>query len=598
MSPQVSTSVAHGERQLGIAVAEILRVSTEEQAADNRAGLDRQRATNRRTIELKGLRVVRTVELHVSGTIAAGHPEMIDVFRMISNSEIKGIVVADLDRLCRPDEPSGYAVLQVFKDMGAKIFAGDAEYDLTTSNGLLHGSMRAMIAGFELNLIKERMQGAKEAKRRAGKFPTNELTLPMGVFYNRKADTWGYTSEVGIVKMLFDKFLSGTRNFTELGRLAGITGAGVKAVLRNRIYTGWRIIDKKRGGPKRFSKSGKMYRAKIARADEDVIRVKVLEPLITEEQYELIQREMAQAKFNHIQRFRSNDAVNIGTGLAVCGCCGQSLFCVSGRGPKRAGEKIGYYQCKANHYAYKNRLGGCKQRHLRSADLDAAIILLVTMYLCKPETLAAILEASEKKSRAVITPFAKAVTPSAQIEELARRDKRLLDAFEAGAISVDELKDKRAAIRREKATLEMAFAPKASVTKDGFMQLARQIVKAVHRFPSLTDKRQQKAIAHELLSEIHFRQAAIVAFRFRPSAFAGTSVPGATGELVLLPDPIVVGPAPDVLPDGHRRCTKCRTVKPTEVFFEGTNRCVRRCDTCRSAEARARYLRHKAEAAS
>ncbi len=251
----------------------ILRVSTEMQAAETRAGLARQREVIRRAILTKGLRCIEVVELQVSGTVAVGHPEMLRIYSMISSGVIRGVVVADLDRLFRPDEPSSYAALQVFKDMGAKIYAGDTEYDLTTANGLLYSSIRGAIAGFELSLIKERMQGAKEAKRRAGKCPSSAVTMPLGIGYNRKEEKWHYTSDISRVKLLFDRFdVGGIRNYSQLGREVGLCSASVKCVLRNPIYTGWRVVDTKRGA-KRKSVSGKLYGVKVARAESEVMKV-------------------------------------------------------------------------------------------------------------------------------------------------------------------------------------------------------------------------------------------------------------------------------------------------------------------------------------
>jgi DNA invertase Pin-like site-specific DNA recombinase len=575
----------------GVAVVELLRVSTQEQAAETRAGLARQKEVNRRTIQAKGLNCIETVELHVSGTVAPSHPEMLRVFSMISNGTIKGVVCSDLDRLFRPDQPSSYATLQIFQDMGAKIYAGDVEYDLTTSNGLLQSAIRSAISGFELSLIKERMIGAKEARRRAGKCPSNRLTLPLGVGYDRATDAWHYTPEIAKVKLLFQMFdEQGIRNYSELGRHVGLGNAGVKVVLRNPIYTGWRVIDKKRGGTKRTSKSGKMYRVKVARAEEDVIRVKVLEPIISEECFERVQREMEQTRFNFVTKYRSNDRVNLGTGLAVCGVCGESLFAVSGKKDKGAGPKPGFYQCKANYYLYRKRLGGCKQRHLRNDHLDQAIVELGRQVLTNTQTLARILESSARKTNEVIKPFCAVVDPSQQVADLGRRDRRLLDAYEAGAITIDELKAKREAIRREKAALEKAAAPKTAPTKDEFLKTARLVVKAAHRFGSLTDKHQQKAILSELLQEVHVRQNQISSLKFRAAAIAGPGDVGAT-ETILLPKPIWVGPPPDDLPPQHKRCIKCSEVKPIREFYRGLNR----CNPCRIAADRERHARRRAK---
>jgi DNA invertase Pin-like site-specific DNA recombinase len=141
-------------------VVSLVRVSTEGQAAEGRAGLERQREVIRRTIRAKNLNCIAHHELiDVSGTAVASDPVIKDIFRSILDGTISGVVVADLDRLYRPDEPQSFAVLQVFKDMGAKIYSGDAEYDLRTKDGLLFSSIRGAIAGFELGLIKERLHG-------------------------------------------------------------------------------------------------------------------------------------------------------------------------------------------------------------------------------------------------------------------------------------------------------------------------------------------------------------------------------------------------------------------------------------------------------
>ena len=138
----------------GTPVIELLRVSTEEQAQDTRAGLDRQRECNRRTIAARGLNCIHTVELHVSGTVAPSHPKMLEIFAMLSAGTAKGLVCSDLDRMFRPDSPSGYAALQIFQDCGALLYAGDTIYDLTTSNGLLQSSIRSAIQGEFVPLVE------------------------------------------------------------------------------------------------------------------------------------------------------------------------------------------------------------------------------------------------------------------------------------------------------------------------------------------------------------------------------------------------------------------------------------------------------------
>ena len=66
-------------------------------------------------------------------------------------------------------------------------------------------------------------------------------------------------------------------------------------ILRNPIWTGWRVIDKKRdlsGAGKYIGIDGRQAeRRKVSRAPEDVIRCKVIEtPLITQTDFESVQQ--------------------------------------------------------------------------------------------------------------------------------------------------------------------------------------------------------------------------------------------------------------------------------------------------------------------
>lgn len=561
-------------------VAELLRVSTEEQAEDTRAGLARQKAVNERTLLSRGLTRLMTLELHVSGTVMVDHPQLKNLLDLIKRREIHGVVCADLDRLFRPDNFHSYSILQTFQDYGAKIYTGDSVYDLQTSNGLLQSSIRSAIAGFELSLIRERLHGAKEAKRKAGKFPGCWKNLPFGVGYDRKTETWHYTPEIVHVKELFDRFEAGERNYSALGKSLGILPVTVKNLLRNPIYTGWRIIDQKRGA-KRVSSAGKLYRVKVKRSPDDVIRVKVLEGIISEERHAAVLKEMAHTKFNFIERYRSNPRVHICSGFFACGVCGQPMYLLTND------KAFGHLQCRSNNKKYKQQTGGCRQNNLREDHAEKALINLVEKILTDPVNLEAILAQSFHKARHSIIPLQAAIDAPAQLTELASRDKRLLDAFEMGVITVDELRSKRESIRRQRKALEGTTEFCSDKPSASLGEQARQVVKAALRFSSCRDRMQQKAIIAELIREVHVSGRHIVAFVLRQ----GLPV-SLLNETVTLSEPLRIGPLPDNLPEGHKRCIKCAAIKPHALFPAGLNF----CRECRAQDARFRRLAREAKA--
>lgn len=581
-------AISHTAPTPKIRVVSLVRVSTVEQAAEGRGGLDRQRAVVARTIAAKNLDCIQAYELvGVSGTVTGRDPEIRETLARVLSGEVQGLVCADLDRLFRPDQPESFGILQVFKDSGALIYAGGDIYDLTQGSGLLFSSIRSAIAGYELTLMRERQQGAKEAKRRAGKCPTNRLTLGLGICYDRKTETWGFTPEIAKVKELFFAFDSGVHNYGELGRRFGLNPATVRVILQNPIYTGWRVISQKRGG-KRVSKSGKTYRVKVARSDEEVIKNKVLEGVVPDELFERVQKEMQKTKYNFIERLRSNDTVNLNAGVAFCACCGEPLQITSGKRRTEAGRTPGTHICKSNHYLYKKRLGGCRQPHTRADWFDAATTELTATILGDPERLAAILEQSSKRQRESLIPFPGSLS-SAELEaKLQKRDARLLEAYEEGAISLAELKLKRTAIRNEREALAKLDTPKSAPSHDQILETARRVVKAAVRFRGLTDKRQQKAIIHSLFEAIYIRDRAIVSFTLCEGIIGDESTDKTVG-LVTLAEPLWIGPKP--APEGFRRCIECDALKPERDFY----RILNQCDPCRNAKANERRRRRKAK---
>src|SRR5205807_5176982 len=96
---------------------ELIRVSTEGQAAEDRAGIPAQRSANARTAAQYGLNVVRTIEISdVSGAAVLRAPEIQEMLRLIESPQIHGVVAKEFSRLMRPENFADYVLLQAFAD--------------------------------------------------------------------------------------------------------------------------------------------------------------------------------------------------------------------------------------------------------------------------------------------------------------------------------------------------------------------------------------------------------------------------------------------------------------------------------------------------
>ena len=162
-------------------VVELVRVSTEGQASEDRAGIPAQRAVNRRTATQHGLEIVQTIEItDVSGTAVLRSRGMQELLRLIESPDIHGVVAKEFSRLMRPENFSDYALLQHFIDTRTILYLPDGPLDFASEAGKLLGGIRALIAGQERREMLRRLQDAKEAMRRGGKHPGGSATLPYG----------------------------------------------------------------------------------------------------------------------------------------------------------------------------------------------------------------------------------------------------------------------------------------------------------------------------------------------------------------------------------------------------------------------------------
>jgi DNA invertase Pin-like site-specific DNA recombinase len=347
-------------------VIQLLRVSTEAQAGEDRAGIPAQRAANASTAKAHGLTIVRTIEMaDVSGAAVLRAPEMQELLRVIESPEIEGVVAKEFSRLMRPENYGDFAILQAFAETHTVLYLPEGPMDFRNKTGRLMGTIRAAIAGLEMSEIKERTWAAKESMRRAGKFPSADIILPFGVGYERGAQNWYYKPEAEKVAEVFRRFLSGNTNYDALSEFLGLSRGSVKNILTNPIFTGWRVIDKKRD----VSVSSRTYRAggrqgdrpKVNRTPEEIIRVRVIEDgLVSESDFRQVQR-MVEQKATRNLRMRTKVGHFTYNGFLWCAKCGDRLHTFRNQfdryyyicSNKKRKDAAGDFLCR--HSCYQNR---------------------------------------------------------------------------------------------------------------------------------------------------------------------------------------------------------------------------------------------------
>lgn len=374
----------------GLKLVEIRRVSTEEQAADDRSGLDRQAMTNAATAQRLGATIVETITLtDVCRENFVDTPEWTRIRTLIADAETH-IVVDMQDRIAGSLE--GIVILIECKRTGTTIYTRDGLLDLSTLQGQVLGTLTAVFSGNELGTIRHRVQGAKESRRKEGIFPSASVSLPLGIDYVRtkgqRKGRWTYTDKITVVREVFRLVIEeGLRNWSEVARKAGLNNnATIRKVLKQPLYKGWWVIDeKRRPGPTPIKADGRRKdRPRMKREPHEVIRHQVFrakgvppepgdereEAIVDEANWDAAQ-DIVTDKTDEYYRPRRRDegARFIYTGVLWCADCGKRIW---GRTKPKQGRALvrrDWYACASTQAAKST----CTTKYVPRLRLENAI---------------------------------------------------------------------------------------------------------------------------------------------------------------------------------------------------------------------------------
>lgn len=438
-------------------VIELVRVSTSGQAADGRAGIPAQREINRRTAKVYDLEIVETILISdVSGISVLACPEMQKLLRLIESPNIQGVLTKEFSRVIRPEKYTDYALLEHFIETNTILFLPDGPIDLSSKTGKFFGTIRAAVAGLERREILERMQDAKESLRRAGRHVGGSSSLPYGVGYSKEKG-WYYTTEATKVRAAFALFGSEGLGYAEIARKLNIPRSNVRYILENPIYTGVRVYDEKRDAsyagyvPKPGGRQG--YRKKIKRSEEEVIRVPVLEGIVTETEFVQVQEMIGLRRAKHWRSTSGIPGRYTYNGFLKCGDCGAPLYTHT--------SKREFYLCKTRHSRERRQraqlnLEPCSNRYMLRDKLEPKIDSLLSGKLLEARFLRTLIEAHNK--RLLRSPTDKDQvdlgTVRQRISALQEKKNRILEAFYEGITGREERDEALASVEQEIVTYQ------------------------------------------------------------------------------------------------------------------------------------------------
>lgn len=229
-------------------------------------------------------------------------------------------------------------------------------------------------------------------------------------------------------------------------------------MLRNEAYAGTMFLNRQESleGDSKTAGRRRRFKSRTRRrpvAEWIPLRVP---PLISEELFrrsQALHPENARFSPRHLKSGHS-----LLRGLVRCRVCGLSSSCYRMRG--RNGTFHHYYYCPAHDVLrLRGRIGRCPQRNIRADELDSLVWAEVHRHLASP---ALILDAYTRlRAEPLPRPGDLVAQQTRELDKkLADTDReahRLLDAYQAGLIELDQLERRQALLRQKRAHVQASL---------------------------------------------------------------------------------------------------------------------------------------------
>ena len=241
----------------------------------------------------------------------------------------------------------------------------------------------------------------------------------------------------------------------------------------------------------RASRSAQKTSRKL-RAKEEWIPISV-PPIVDEETRRLAQ---AQLERNARLSFRNNKKYSyLLRCLLSCESCDLAMFGVTYKATERQPERR-YYQCHGKDPILSAREHKCTQRPAKAHELEETVWEHVKELMRDPERLLTQFEqfahsssANDDKEDAEAKKF------EAHLRRLSREQTRLVDAYQAGIIELEELEERRSKIAQRRDALRTHYEQQAHLRRQA--QGAREVLEDLQAFCPRIDARLDDATFEE-----------------------------------------------------------------------------------------------------
>jgi site-specific DNA recombinase len=366
---------------------------------------------------------------------------------------------------------------------------------------------QGMVAEYERAQIVERTRRGKAYRARAG--VVNVLSgAPYGYRYLRRSDISEARYEIvedqaAVVRELFRRYTDDQLSIGELARWLSAEGVPTRTgkaswdrstiwgMLRNPAYAG-RAAFSKTGSTDRRAALNRTARrqgrsvsrntASRPRPEADWIEIAV-PAIVSDDTFNLAARRLAD---NRRFAARNTKEPSLLMGLAACQSCGYAYYRTSTRTKKR---KIYYYRCLGSD-DYRHQGGRvCDNKPVRADYLDEVVWNQVTTLLADPTLVQVELDRRLAELRATNPATSERSRLELERTRTTKAIQRLVQGYQEGLITLDELRARMPDLRTKDATLQASLdALEAQLLdRDTYLKLAEDVETFLSRLRDKAD---------------------------------------------------------------------------------------------------------------
>lgn len=385
----------------------------------------------------------------------------------VRDGEIEIVAVLAPDRLARKYAYQVLLLEELRRAGCAVAFLNRAISDDPGDQLLLQ--IQGAVAEYERALLSERFRRGKLQKARAGQFigvhapygyrylPRRDGAAGQLLIDDAEAETvrmlYGWLAEERLTLRQILKRLNFGPWFPRCGRRPW-SPSTVHHILSDPVYTGtayanrYEYVAARQPRGRKPGYDGKGCRR--LRPKEQWIPIAV-PPLIEQQIWDRAQTQLAR---NAVLSFRNNKKHDyLLRCLLTCGCCGLAMFGTTR--PAAGCTERRYYRCAGKDCVETARAQPCPRASVNGDELEHAVWEHIRDLLSAPDRLIAQFEHFAGDADRSATQEKRAEQRvMARLDGLARADARLLDAYQAEVISLEELTERRQQLAGQRRALE------------------------------------------------------------------------------------------------------------------------------------------------